>query len=170
MTSLRTEGRSFAIGSYIYLILCGSYALHLILCVTASQTLVIPRGYWLYITPNIHCAVNTVGESETELATADDVMPGELPPLLDAAISLPTSLFELMMSSHTSSSLVFAHYNESTLFPVDGGKNMNSSAPRQTVIGTDILAATVVGETFTDLEEDMKVAVIFQPKIPDEKV
>ena len=80
------------------------------------------------------------------------MVPGELPSGLDAAVSLPTSLFELI-NGRASSSLVFAHYNESTLFPIDGGNSMNSSAPRQTVIGTDILAATVVGETFTDLEE-----------------
>ena len=47
---------------------------------------------------------------------------------------------------------------------------MNSSAPRQTVIATDILAATVVGETLTDLDEGMNVTVKFQPKIPDGKV
>lgn len=96
-------------------------------------------------------------------------MPGEISPLLDAAVSLPTSLFELL-NGRSSSSLVFTRYNESTLFPINGGNKMNSSAPKQTVIGTDILAATVVGETFTDLEEDMNVTVIFQPKIPDEKV
>ena len=38
------------------------------------------------------------------------------------------------------------------------------------MVGTDILAATVVGEALTDLDEDMNVTVIFQPKIPDGKV
>ena len=38
------------------------------------------------------------------------------------------------------------------------------------MIGTDILAATVVGEAFTDLKEKMNITVIFQPKIPDGKV
>ncbi|MCG8624854.1 MAG: hypothetical protein MJE68_23005, partial [Proteobacteria bacterium] len=66
--------------------------------------------------------------------------------------------------------LVFARYHESTLFPIDGGASMNSSARRQRVVGTDILAATVVGEAFTNLDEDMNVTVIFQPKIPDGKV
>ena len=48
---------------------------------------------------------------------------------------------------------------------------MNSSKPRQTVIATDILAATytVVEETFSDLDED-NVTIIFQLKIPDGKV
>ena len=100
---------------------------------------------------------------------ADNVMPGQFPPRLDASVSLPTSLFELIRD-RTSSSLLFVHYNESTLFPVDGGNNTNSSAPKQTTVGTDIVAATVVGETFADLEEDMKVTVIFQVKIPDGKV
>jgi hypothetical protein len=98
------------------------------------------------------------------------VVPGELSPGLDAAIILPNSLFEAL-DSRDSSSLVFARYNESTLFPVDeGGNNMNSSALRQMVIGTDILAATVVGEIFIDLDEDKNVTVIFQPKIPNGKV
>ena len=94
---------------------------------------------------------------------------GQLPSGLNAAVSLPNSLFELI-NGRASSSLVFAYYNESTLFPIDGGNNINSSALRQMVIGTDILAATVVGETFTDLEEDMNVTITFQPKIPDGKV
>ena len=97
------------------------------------------------------------------------MVPGELPSGLDAAIILPNSLFEAL-SSHASSSLVFARYNESTLFPIDGGASMNTSARRQTVIGTDILAATIVGEALTDLDEDMNVIVLFQPKIPDGKV
>ena len=97
------------------------------------------------------------------------MVPGELPSELDAAIILPNALFEAL-SSRASSSLVFARYNESTLFPIDGGASMNSSAQRQRAVGTDILAATVVGEAFTHLDEDMKVTVIFQPKIPDGKV
>jgi antitoxin component of MazEF toxin-antitoxin module len=100
------------------------------------------------------------------------VVPGELSPGLDAAITLPNSLFEAL-NSHAGSSLVFARYNESTLFPVDEGRNsMNSSTRvrRQTVIDTDILAATVVGEVLTDLDEDKNVTIIFQPKIPDGKV
>ena len=96
-------------------------------------------------------------------------MPGELPSGLDAAIILPNSLFEAL-SSRASTSLVFARYNESTLFPVDGGASMNSNSLRQTVIGTDILAATVVGEALTDLDEDMNVTIIFQPKMPNGKV
>ena len=119
---------------------------------------------------SIHILVVIIaGESLTELTTSSDIVPGELPSGLDAAIILPNSLFEAL-SSRASSSLVFAHYNESTLFPVNGGASTNTSAQRQTVIGTDILAATVVGETFTDLDEDMNVIIIFQPKIPDGKV
>ena len=97
------------------------------------------------------------------------MVPGELPSGLDAAVILPNSLF-VTVSSRASSSLVFARYNESTLFPVDGGASMNSSAPRQRVVGTDILAATVVGEAFTHLDKDMNVIVIFQLKIPVGKV
>ena len=89
---------------------------------------------------------------------------------LTAAVSLPASLFDLI-NSRASSGLVFARYNQSTLFPIKGGSNMkNSSSLRETVVGTDILAATVVGETFTDLDEDVKVTIVFQLKIPDGKV
>ena len=97
------------------------------------------------------------------------MVPGELPSGLDAAITLPNALFDAL-SSRASSSLVFAHYNESTLFPVDGGASMNSSAQRQRMVGTDILAATVVGEALTHLDKDMNVIVIFQLKIPEGKV
>ena len=173
MISLRAEGRSFAIGTYLassFSMILMHYTDSLLCdgCVAKLLSIqVIPRGYC--IKQNIYCALIVAGESDTELAVANDLMHGELSPLLDAAISLPNSLFELI-NSRSSSSLVFARYNESTLFPIDGGRSMNSSTPRQTVIGTDILAATVVGETFTDLEEDMKVTVMFRPKIPDGKV
>ena len=93
---------------------------------------------------------------------------GELPPGINIAVSLPPLLFE-RVNVRASSSLVFARYNESTLFPVNGGANMNSTTLRQTMVVTDILAATVVEETFTDLDED-NVTIIFQLEIPDGKV
>ena len=108
------------------------------------------------------------GESLTELTIAADVVTGELSPGIDVAVSLPPSLFE-RINVRASYSLVFARYNESTLFPINGGANMNSSKPRQMMIATDILATTVVEETFSDLDED-NVTIIFQLKIPDGKV
>ena len=94
---------------------------------------------------------------------ADNVMPGQLSPQLDAAISLPSSLFELI-SDRTNSSIVFSHYFKSTrdyfkshaLFPVNGGNLKN------VIVGTDILAATVVGAILTDFEN---VTIIFQSSI-----
>ena len=86
---------------------------------------------------------------------ADNVMPGQLSPQLDATISLPSSLFELI-SDRTNSSIIFSHYFKSTLFPVNGGNLKNVR------VGTDILAATVVGAILTDFEN---VTIIFRSSI-----
>lgn len=109
------------------------------------------------------------GNGQMKILPADDFIPNQLSYQPDAAISLPTALFELI-SVQMNSSLGYAHYNQSNLFPINGGKYINDSAPRQTIVGTDIVAAAVVKENFINLDDDMNITVVFLPQIPGGKV
>ena len=75
------------------------------------------------------------------LAFGDEVVPGQLPAQFDAAIGLPASLFQ-QINDRLIVGLFFAHYDVPTLFPV-AGESDGSALPRQTVVGSDIIAATV---------------------------
>ena len=97
----------------------------------------------------------------------NEVTPGELQPQQDAAISLPNSLFQ-MISDRTNVGVFFALYDTPTLFPVDGGSNINSDATRQTEVGSRVLAATVgPGINFQNLDDPV---VIVLRLIPDGRV
>ena len=76
------------------------------------------------------------------LAPGDEVMAGELLPQLNAAISLPASLFE-MINDRDNVSVFFALYDTPILFPVNGGNSRSSDGSIQTEVGSSVLAATV---------------------------
>ena len=86
------------------------------------------------------------------LDVGDRVIPDLLPQDQDAAISLPGSLFQIINDTGDNVGLFFAHYDTSTLFPVD----------RESVeVGSRVLAATVgPGLSFPDLMEN--VTIVFR--------
>ena len=99
---------------------------------------------------------NIIGDNDLLLASGDQVEPGQLPAQLDAAISLPASLFQ-QINDRLVVGLFFAHYDVPTLFPVTGGSD-GSTLPRQTVVGSDIIAATVgPGLNFQNLDEPVTI-------------
>ena len=96
--------------------------------------------------------------------------PIQLSPQLDAAISLPGSLFELI-DDNANTSVLFVQYDVPTLFPVDGGNNVNNIGMTQTKVGSQILAATVgIGLNFQNLEEHRNVVVVFRLQVNEERV
>ena len=98
-------------------------------------------------------------------------MPSELQPQQDAAISLPATLFERirLIDNRTEVGVFFALYDTPTLFPVDGGSNINSDTPRQTVVGSRVLAAIVgPGLSFQNLIEP--VIIVLRLQITEEMV
>ncbi len=102
-----------------------------------------------------HCIV--IGNNEFVVDDEDQVMPGQLAPQQDAAISLPASLFQTI-TDREDVGIFFALYNSSTLFPVDGGRNRNAS--RRTEVGSRVLAATVgPGLDFPNLVDNVTIVL-----------
>ena len=100
---------------------------------------------------------NIIGNNEFETNDGDEVLPGQLSPQQDAAISLPASLFQTI-TDREDVGIFFALYNSSTLFPVDGGKNRNESRRRE--VGSRVLAATVgPGLDFQNLMENVTIVL-----------
>lgn len=94
-------------------------------------------------------------------------MAGQLPPQQDSAISLPASLFR-RINDRENVGVFFALYERATLFPVRGG-NTDPASPRQTQVGSQILAATVdSSEALVDLEEP--VTIVFRLQSTEEMV
>ena len=90
------------------------------------------------------------------LGPGDQVEPGQLPAQLDAAISLPASLFE-RINDRPTVGIFFGFYETPTLFPV-GGESDGATLPRQTVVGSDITAAPVgPGINFQNLDEPVTI-------------
>ena len=84
-------------------------------------------------------------------------MPGQLSPRQDAAISLPASLFE-SITDREDVGIFFAFYDTPTLFPVNGGSNRDE--PRQTEVGSRVLAATVgPGLNFLSLLDNVTIVL-----------
>ena len=107
------------------------------------------------------------GDNDLLLGPGDQVEPGELSPELDAAISLPASLFQ-QINDRLNVGIFFAHYEIPNLFPVAGERD-GSSLPRQTVVGSDIIAATVgPGLNFQNLDEP--VTILLRLQIANETV
>ena len=122
------------------------------------------------------CDINFVtGQYKTifNFTSSNQTMPDDLSisPQLEAAISIPTSLFEQIARENDNISIFFIHYNNSTLFPVDGGQITSQNFSRRMEVGSTILAATVgIDSDLKDLENDMNVTVLFQLKISEDKV
>ena len=91
------------------------------------------------------------------LDSEDQVEPGQLPAQQNAAISLPASLFE-RIDDRLNVGVFFAFYETSTLFSVD-----RPTLPRQTVVGSRVLAATVGPSiNFQDLDEPVTIVLRLQ--------
>ena len=102
------------------------------------------------------------GDNELRLGLGDQVEPGQLSTQLDAAISLPASLFKQIIGL-TNVGLFFAFYEMSTLFPVGGEFINGDSLQRKTSVGSFILAATVGPDIdFQNLDEPVTIALRLQ--------
>lgn len=111
--------------------------------------------------------VSTLGDNDLLLGPGDQVEPGQLPAQFDAAISLPPSFFE-RINDRLNVGIFFAYYETPILFPVVGDSG-GSSLSRQTVVGSDIIAATVgPGINFQNLDEP--VTVLLRLQVPEESV
>ena len=117
----------------------------------------------MYIVIIIHSTGDIVG---AELADGGQVVAGQLAPQQTAAINLPATLFG-RINDRADVGVFFALYNNSVLFPVNGGQNRNASMRRD--VGTDVVAATVgPGITFQNLEEN--VTIVLRLQIPADRV
>ena len=93
------------------------------------------------------------------LGSEDQVEPGQLSPQLDAAVSLPATLFE-QTDDRDNIGIFFALHEASTLFPISGNL---SSTPRKASVGSHILAATVgPGINFQNLDEPVTILLRLQ--------
>ena len=96
------------------------------------------------------------------LGSGDQIEPGQLSPQLDAAISLPASLFE-RIDDRVNVGVFFALYETPTLFPVGGQLIDRTSLPKNNVVGSDILAATVgPGINFQNLDDPVTLVLRLQ--------
>lgn len=99
-----------------------------------------------------------VGNEHT-IDDEDQVMPGQLSPQQDAAISLPASMFETI-TDREEVGIFFAYYDTPTLFPVTGQGDVNTNAPKQSKVGSGVLAATVgPGLNFQNLTENVTIVL-----------
>ena len=104
----------------------------------------------------------SLDDKEVVPISEDQVTSDQVISMIDAAISLPSSLFELI-DDRTNVGVFVAFYTMSTLFPVDGG---TSAAPRQTIVGSHVLATTVgLGMTFQNLDEP--ITVVLRLQVPE---
>ena len=98
-------------------------------------------------------------DSDLMLGSEDQVEPGQLSPQLDAAVSLPATLFE-QIDDRDNIGIFFAWHEVSTLFPIGGNP---SSTPRKASVGSHILAATVgPGINFQNLDEPVTILLRLQ--------
>ena len=87
---------------------------------------------------------------------------------LNVDVGLPVPLFQ-QIGNRTNIGIFFAFYESSSLFPVHGGTVNISDLPRMTIVGSQVLAATVgSGINFQNLSE--AVTLIFRLRIPDGSV
>lgn len=85
------------------------------------------------------------------------VEPGQLLPQQEAAISLPPSLFE-RLDDRENVGVFFAHYEDTTLFPVRRPNTDVRETNIQTQVGSQIIAATVDSKTqLTNLTEPVLI-------------
>ena len=102
------------------------------------------------------------------IALEDVVEDGQLASQLDAAIGLPATLFG-RIEDRANVGVFFAFYEIPILFPVSGELNGNLS--RKTVVGSQVLAATV-GPTasinFQNLNEP--ITIVFRLQVSEGSV
>lgn len=99
-----------------------------------------------------------------------EVMAGQLPPQLNAAISLPASLFQ-MITGRNNVSVFFALYDTPILFPVNGGNSISSDGSVQTEVGSSVLAATVGPDiNFLNLTEPVIIVLRLQASTSEGRV
>ena len=85
------------------------------------------------------------------LVESDDHSDGQaVPDQQVASVHLSASLFR-QISDRTSVGLLFALYDTATLFPVDDN-NIDNSTAKRSLIGTRVLAATIVGPDMNFVE------------------
>ena len=109
---------------------------------------------------------STADDNEVTSATGDIVEPGELSSQLNAAVGLPASLFQQIDNSTNNIGIFFAFYESSSLFPVGGGTVNISNSPTTTVVGSQVIAATVgSGINFQNLRE--AITIVFLLQFPD---
>ena len=99
------------------------------------------------------------------LALGNQVISSQLSPEENSAISLPQSLFQNLNRTNSGNiGVFFGLYEMATLFPVSGG-NIDSTAPSQLQVCSQVLAATV-GQNMTirDLEEPITAVLRLQIK------
>ena len=100
-----------------------------------------------------------VGENKVTLDSGDEVKIGQLSSELDAAVSLPATLFERIDDRDTIGVFV-ALYDTPVLFPVGGESNSSS---KRRIVGSQILAATVgPGFNFQNLIEPVTILLRLQ--------
>ena len=105
-----------------------------------------------------------IGDNDLMLGPEDHVQSGQLSPQLDAAISLPASLFEQIVD-RDNIGVFFALHEVSVLFPVHGDiSDTLISSPRKTSVGSHILAATV-GPAINFQNLDKPVTVLLRLQI-----
>ena len=112
------------------------------------------------------------GDTEVVLASESYVTPGQLPPQLNAAISLPASLFQIINNSpNLTVGVFFALYDTPILFPVNGGNNRNNDGSIQTEVGSSVLAATVGPDiNFQNLIDPITIVLRLQVSDSEERV
>ena len=100
-----------------------------------------------------------VGENKVTLDSGDEVKIGQLSSELDAAVSLPATLFERIDDRDTIGVFV-ALYDTPILFPAGGESNSSS---KRRIVGSQILAATVgPGFNFQNLIEPVTILLRLQ--------
>ena len=93
-------------------------------------------------------------------------MAGEHSPEINSTIRLPASLFQRVKDRANNAyvGVFFGRYETATLFPV-GGASVNSSAPRQIQVCSQVLAATVGQNTnLQNLEQSVTLMFRLQSK------
>ena len=121
----------------------------------------------------LHCIIiimsllDFVGENEVKFTSGDLVESRQLSYEVDAAVSLPASLFE-MIDDRDNIGVFVALYDTPIFFPV-GKKNAVSNSLTQRIVGSQVLAATVDPSiNFQDLDEP--VTIVLRLQIPEESV
>ena len=96
-----------------------------------------------------------LGNGKPILGDGNEV--AQLMPSQNAAISLPASLFETI-TDRENVGLFFALYDTSILFPVNGESNISKDTPRQSEVGSRIVATTVGPDLhFENLKETVTI-------------